>query len=72
MKKKQSIPLPPASAQQYVMGFAEKLSDDPILLQSLGSRFKVIVDYDVQLRRITYSFRTTGDVGSDEQDAKMI
>ena len=48
MKKKQSIPLPPASAQQYVMGFAEKLSDDPILLQSLGSRFKVIVDYDVQ------------------------
>ena len=31
MKKKQSIPLPPASAQQYVMGFAEKLSDDPMI-----------------------------------------
>ena len=43
-----------------------------MLLQLLGSRFKVIVDYDVQLRRITYSFRTTGDVGSDEQDAKII
>ena len=72
MKKKQSIPLPSVSAQQYVMGFAEKLSDDPILLQSLGSRFKGFVDYDVQSRRISYSFRTPGDVGSDEQDAKVI
>ena len=72
MKKKPSIPLPPASAQQYVMGFAEKLSDDPILLQSLGSRFKGFVDYDIQSRRISYVFRTTGNVGSDEQDAKVI
>ena len=72
MKKKPTIPLPPDSAQQYVMGLADKLSDDPMLLQLLGSRFKVIVDYDVQSRRITYSFRTPGDVGSDEQDAKVI
>ena len=29
------------------MGLAGKLSDDPMLLQLPGSRFKVIVDYDV-------------------------
>lgn len=72
MKKKPTIPLPAASAQPYVMGLADKLSDDPMLLQLLGPCFRVIVDYDLQSRRITYSFRAPGDVGSDEQDAEVV
>jgi len=70
--KKPAFPLPADRAQPYVMGIADKLSDDPMLLQLLGPRFKVIVDYDAAAKRVTYSFRAPDDVGSDEHDAKVI
>ena len=50
MKHKPHTPPPVDRAQPYVMGIADKLSDDPMLLQLLGPRFKVIVDYDPSAR----------------------
>lgn len=42
MRKKPAIPLLGDRSQPYVMGIADKLSDDPMLRQLLGPRFKVI------------------------------
>lgn len=72
MKQKPTIPLPAARAQPYVMGIADKLSDDPMLRQLLGSRFKVIVDYDTSAKRLTYSFRSPDDNDPDDADAKAV
>ena len=72
MRKKPTIPLPAASAQPYVMGIADKLSDDPMLLQLLGPRFKVVVDYDIFAKRVTYSFRSPKDNDPDDADAKAV
>lgn len=70
--KKSTTPLPADVARPFVMDIADKLSDDPMLLQLLGPRFKVIVDYDAAAKRVTYSFRAPDDVGSDEHDATVI
>lgn len=72
MKKKLTIPLPADRAQLYVMGIADKLSDDPMLLRLLGPRFKVIVNYDTSAKRVTYSFRTPEDHEPDDVDAKAV
>jgi len=72
MRKKPTIPLPVASAQPYVMGIADKLSDDPMLRQLLGSRFKVIVNYDTSAKRVTFSFRSPDDNDPDDADAQAV
>lgn len=73
MKKKAIIPpLPADRAQPFVMGIADKLSDDPMLLRLLGPRFKVIVNYDTSAKRVTYSFRSTDDHDPDDDDAKAV
>lgn len=72
MKKKPTIPLSAGRAQPYVMGIADKLSDDPMLLQLLGPRFKVIVNYDTSAKRVTYSFRSPEDHDPDDADAKAV
>lgn len=72
MKHKLTIPMPERKAQPYVMGIADKLSDDPMLLRLLGPRFKVLVQYDTEKRRVTYSFRAAGDTSPDEADAKRV
>ncbi|WP_096663330.1 hypothetical protein [Polaromonas sp. AET17H-212] len=72
MKQKPTIPLPAGLAQPYVMGIADKLSDDPMLRQLLGSRFKVIVNYDTSAKRVTYSFRSPEDNEPDDADAKAV
>lgn len=72
MKQKPTIPLPAGLAQPYVMGIADKLSDDPMLRQLLGSRFKVIVNYDASAKRVTYSFRSPEDNEPDDADAKAV
>lgn len=72
MKQKPTIPLPAGLAQPYVMGIADKLSDDPMLRQLLGSRFKVIVSYDTSAKRVTYSFRSPEDNEPDDAHAKAV
>lgn len=72
MRKKPTIPFPAVNAEPYVMGIADKLSDDPMLRQLLGSRFKVIVSYDTSAKRVTYSFRSPEDNEPDDADAKAV
>lgn len=69
MKRKATIPLSAAQAQPYVMGIADQLSDDPMLRRLIGPRFKVIVSYDAEARRVTYSFRAPDDHDPDDADA---
>lgn len=69
MKKKATIPLSADHAQPYVMGIADKLSDDPMLVRLIGSSFKVVVSYDTEARRVTYSFRSPDDHAPDDMDA---
>ncbi|QCB46431.1 hypothetical protein [Hydrogenophaga sp. PAMC20947] len=69
MKKKATIPLAPDHAQPYVMGIADQLSDDPMLRSLIGSRFKVVVNYDAEARRVTYSFRAPEDFDPNDSDA---
>lgn len=69
MKRKATIPLSPDRAQPYVMGIADKLSDDPMLLRLIGPSFKVIVSYDTDARRVTYSFRSPEDREPGDADA---
>ena len=54
------------------MRIADLLSDDPLLVDILGPRFKVIADYDRKAKRVTYSFRRPDDTGPDEQGAKSV
>jgi hypothetical protein len=72
MKKKPTIPAPVDQVRPYVMGIADKLSDDPLLARMFGSSFKVIASYDLQARRITYSFRSPEDHDSDEANAESV
>jgi hypothetical protein len=72
MKKKPTIPLATDDVQPYIMGIADKLSDDPMLARVLGSRFKVVVSYDLQARRVTYSFRSPEDLDPDDADAQQV
>ncbi|WP_439605745.1 hypothetical protein [Hydrogenophaga sp.] len=69
MKKKATIPLSLDRAQPYVIGIADKLSDDPMLLRLIGPSFKVIVSYDADARRVTYSFRSPEDHDPCDADA---
>lgn len=69
MKKKASNPLSPDRAKPYVMGIADKLSDDPMLLRLIGPSFKVVVSYDTEARRVTYSFRSPEDHDPRDADA---
>lgn len=70
--KKPISPIPAVRAKPYVMRIADKLSDDPILLRLLGDRFKVVVDYDTERRRVTYSFRSSEDVEPGDEDAQSV
>lgn len=75
MKKKLTIPYRPWHTDQvepYVMRLADQLSNDPMIASLLGPNFKVIVDYNAEAKRITYSFRTPDDVSPDELDAKKV
>jgi hypothetical protein len=72
MRKKPTIPFPAATGESYLMGIADKLSDDPMLLQLLGPHFKVIVEYDPFVRRVTYSFRLPEDNEPDDAHAKAV
>ena len=73
--KKLKVPYRPWHTDQiepYVMRLADQLSNDPMIAGLLGSNFKVIVDYDPDAKRITYSFRTPDDVSEDESQAKKV
>ena len=72
MKQKSPTPLTAGRAEPYVMSIADKLSDDPMLRQLIGSRFKVIVDYDTSAKRVTYSFRSPEDNDPDDAEAKAV
>ena len=72
MKHSPTIPLPADAAQPYVMGIADKLSDDPMLVRLIGPRFKVIVDYDATAKRVTYSFRSPDDNDTDDASAQSV
>lgn len=72
MKRKATVPFPVDQARPYVMGIADTLSDDPMLTRLIGSRFKVIVDYDINARRVTYSFRSPDDNDPADSDARVV
>lgn len=72
MRKKATIPMNMDRAEPYVMRIADQLSDDPALISLLGSSFRVIVDYDVIRRRVTYSFRRPDDVEPGDEKAKVV
>jgi hypothetical protein len=61
-----------AHQQPYLMRIADLLSDDPILTDVIGERFKVVAHCDRDLKRITFSFRCPDDTLPDEWDIKSI
>lgn len=65
MKKKPTI-TGSERVRPYLMGLSDKLSDDPLLLRVFGSRFKVVVSYDLEAKRVTYSFRSPDDPGDED------
>lgn len=69
---KRTRPFSADRAKPYVMRIADSLSDDPVLLRLLGPRFKVFVNYDVERRRVTYSFRRVDDTEPEDLDAKQV
>lgn len=72
MKRKPTIPLTADAAQPYVMAIADQLSDDPMLLRLIGQSFKVVVNYDADARRVTYSFRSPEDSETGDSDARPV
>jgi len=72
MKKKPIIGTQPDKAQPYIMRIADLLSDDPILMQVIGPRFKVVAYADHKAKRVTYSFRGVDDTEPDEWNLKPI
>ena len=54
------------------MRIADLLSDDPILVNVIGPRFKVVAYADRKAKRVTYSFRSVDDTGPDEWDTKIV
>jgi hypothetical protein len=73
MKLKTPIrPPKPQTTRDYVMRIADLLSDDPMLLRVIGPKFKVMASYDLETRRVTYSFRHVDDVAADELEHERI
>lgn len=66
MKKKPTVVSPPLRDDIYLMRIADLLSDDPILCDVIGPRFKVVAWADRERNRVTYSFRHIDDIGPDE------
>lgn len=62
MKKKPEKRMSPAAEEFYVMRIADLLSDDPILVQVIGQRFKLDAHCDRERRRVTYQFRAVDDL----------
>lgn len=58
--------------QPRFMRVADILSNDPDLVNFLGPRFKVVVSYDAERRRVTYSFRCIDDTGPDDTDILQV
>ena len=52
----------PEVEEFYVMRIADLLSDDPILVQVIGQRFKLDAHCDRERRRVTYQFRAVDDL----------
>ena len=68
MKKKLTIVQQPQLQRHdiYLMRIADLLSDDPILCDVIGPRFKVVAWADRARKRVTYSFRRFDDTEPDE------
>lgn len=65
MKKKSTIPQRPEQTKPYLMQIADLLSDDPRIVQVIGSRFKVVAWVDEKAKRVNYSFRGVDDTAPD-------
>ena len=65
MKKKLTILQRPEQSKPYVMQIADLLSDDPRIVQVIGSRFKVVAWVDERAKRVNYSFRGVDDTAPD-------
>lgn len=70
MKKR--APVDPGVQAPYFMRVADLLSDDPELVSFFGPHFKVVVAYDANARRVTYSFRRMDDTAPDEWDMPQV
>lgn len=68
MKRPMPPLLGPGAPQPYFMRVADLLSNDPELVSFLGPSFKVVVSYNVDIRRVTYSFRRKDDTEPGELD----
>jgi hypothetical protein len=71
MKKKLTIPYRPwhtDKVEPYVYDLAKRLAKDGMIGGLLGPDFKVLVKFDAQAKRITYSFRTADYVEPDESE----
>lgn len=62
MKKKPEKRMTLEQEEFYVMRIADLLSDDPILVQVIGQRFKLDAHCDRERRRVTYQFRAVDDL----------
>jgi hypothetical protein len=62
MKKKPEKRMSLEQEEFYVMRIADLLSDDPILVQVIGQRFKLDAHCDRERRRVTYQFRAVDDL----------
>ncbi len=65
MKKKPTVVQRPDRDQPYLMQIADLLSDDPRIVQVIGSRFKVVAWVDEQAKRVNYSLRSVDDTAPD-------
>lgn len=61
-----------AGERPYFMRVADLLSNDPDLVDFLGPSFKVVVSYNADVRRVTYSFRRKDDTEPDELDMPQV
>lgn len=65
MKKNLTTVPRPEKTKPYLMEIADWLSDDPRIVQVIGSRFKVVAWVDEKLKRVNYSFRCVEDTAPD-------
>ena len=72
MKKKAAPKMPMVAEDYYVMRIADLLSDDPLLVEVIGNRFKLVASCDRERRRVTYQFRHIDDVEPDEASARWL
>ncbi|MDR6215991.1 hypothetical protein [Paracidovorax wautersii] len=72
MKNKAAPQVSLIAEDYYVMRIADLLSDDPLLVQVIGKRFKLIASCDRERRRVTYQFRHVDDVEADEASARWL